>query len=120
MISRWTVLTKWIETRVEEFESTVRRRGPTYDWTFDPDAAAPARGPAAKPRAAVLREEGTNGDREMAAALMAAGFDVWDVNTQDLLDGTTLEAFQVPTPSGFYQQCMFLAVILFLEMDRCG
>jgi len=33
---------------------------------------------------AVIREEGSNGDREMAAALQMAGFEVWDVNMHDL------------------------------------
>jgi len=47
------------------------------------------------PRVAVIREEGSNGDREMAAALYMAGFEVWDVNMQDLKTGTaTLAMFQ--------------------------
>jgi len=43
-------------------------------------------------RAAILREKGTNGDREMAYALYLAGFDVKDVHTTDLISGReTLE-----------------------------
>jgi phosphoribosylformylglycinamidine synthase len=38
-------------------------------------------------RVAILREEGTNGDREMAAAFFAAGLDPWDLTMSDLLDG---------------------------------
>jgi phosphoribosylformylglycinamidine synthase len=38
-------------------------------------------------RAAILREKGTNGDREMAYALYLAGFDVKDVHTTDLTSG---------------------------------
>lgn len=38
-------------------------------------------------RVAIVREEGSNGDREMAAALYMAGFEVWEVNVQDMLDG---------------------------------
>lgn len=34
---------------------------------------------------AVIREEGTNGDRELAAAFHMVGFEVWDVCMQDLL-----------------------------------
>jgi phosphoribosylformylglycinamidine synthase len=34
---------------------------------------------------AVLREEGSNGDREMAAAFFTAGFEVWDVTMSDIL-----------------------------------
>jgi len=46
------------------------------------------------PRVAVIREEGSNGDREMAAALHMAGFQVWDVNMHDLKSGTaTLAMF---------------------------
>ncbi|XP_062608746.1 phosphoribosylformylglycinamidine synthase-like isoform X1 [Saccostrea cucullata] len=36
------------------------------------------------PKVAVLREEGSNSDREMAAVLHMAGFEVWDVNMEDL------------------------------------
>ena len=35
----------------------------------------------------MLREEGSNGDREMTAALWAAGFDAWDVTMSDVLEG---------------------------------
>ena len=38
-------------------------------------------------RAAVIREKGTNGDREMAYALYLAGFDVRDVHMTDLTEG---------------------------------
>jgi phosphoribosylformylglycinamidine synthase len=45
---------------------------------------------------AVIREEGSNGDREMAAAFYSAGFEVHDVCMQDLLDGrpNSLDAFR--------------------------
>ncbi|XP_014118504.1 PREDICTED: phosphoribosylformylglycinamidine synthase-like, partial [Pseudopodoces humilis] len=47
------------------------------------------------PRVAVLREEGSNGDREMAAAFAMAGFQVWDVTTQDLCAGSaSLDGFR--------------------------
>uniref|UniRef100_A0A8C8ZZ78 Phosphoribosylformylglycinamidine synthase n=1 Tax=Prolemur simus TaxID=1328070 RepID=A0A8C8ZZ78_PROSS len=39
------------------------------------------------PRVAILREEGSNGDREMADAFHLAGFEVWDVTMQDLCSG---------------------------------
>ncbi|KAK6933149.1 hypothetical protein RJ641_036043 [Dillenia turbinata] len=32
-----------------------------------------------KPKVAVIREEGSNGDREMSAAFYAAGFEPWDI-----------------------------------------
>ncbi|GAB4854109.1 hypothetical protein Ancab_022692 [Ancistrocladus abbreviatus] len=40
-----------------------------------------------KPKVAVIREEGSNGDREMSAAFYAAGFEPWDVTMSDLLSG---------------------------------
>ncbi len=39
-----------------------------------------------KPKLAVLREQGVNGQNEMAAAFMRAGFDCVDVHMQDLID----------------------------------
>ncbi len=43
-------------------------------------------------RAAIIREKGVNGDREMAYALYLAGFDVKDVHMTDLIEGReTLE-----------------------------
>ncbi|MFV2073339.1 MAG: phosphoribosylformylglycinamidine synthase [Thermoanaerobaculales bacterium] len=52
---------------------------------------------------AILREEGSNGDREMAAAFLAAGFEPWDVAMSDLLAGRiTLERFRgVAAVGGF-------------------
>ena len=44
------------------------------------------------PKAAIIREKGTNGDREMAYTLWLAGFDVKDVMMTDLISGReTLE-----------------------------
>ena len=42
------------------------------------------------PKVAILREEGSNGDAEMTAAFKQAGFEVWDVNMNDLLKNPTL------------------------------
>jgi phosphoribosylformylglycinamidine synthase len=39
-----------------------------------------------KYRVAVIRQEGSNGDREMLSAFHSAGFEAWDVNMRDLLD----------------------------------
>ena len=44
---------------------------------------------------AIIREEGSNGDREMAAAVYTAGMQPVDVHMSDLLAGTvSLDAFQ--------------------------
>lgn len=54
-------------------------------------------------KVAVIREEGTNGDREMSAALFMAGFEVWDITVQDLLNETvTVDQFRgLIFPGGF-------------------
>lgn len=47
-------------------------------------------------KAAIIREKGTNGEREMAYALYLAGFDVRDVHMTDLANGReTLEDIQM-------------------------
>jgi len=58
---------------------------------------------SAKPRVAVVREEGSNSDREMASAFHMAGFEVWDVTMSDLLAGRTrVDFFQgLGFPGGF-------------------
>lgn len=49
----------------------------------------------ARPKAAVLREKGSNSERELAHALHLAGFEVRDVHTTDLMSGReTLEDIQ--------------------------
>jgi len=48
-----------------------------------------------KPKAAVIREKGSNSEREMAHAMYLAGFDVKDVHMTDLISGReTLEDIQ--------------------------
>ncbi|CAJ0941127.1 unnamed protein product, partial [Mesorhabditis belari] len=46
------------------------------------------------PRVGVLREEGSNGDREMAAAFYLAGFSPYDITMTDLLNGFNLDTFR--------------------------
>jgi phosphoribosylformylglycinamidine synthase len=74
----------------QEEAGMATRRVPPYALTFTPaptPAALTAPGAPGKPKVAVLREEGTNGDREMAVALMASGFDVHDITMSDLVAG---------------------------------
>jgi phosphoribosylformylglycinamidine synthase len=56
---------------------------------FDPaaDIAAPYIAGGARPRIAILREQGVNGQVEMAAAFTRAGFDACDVHMSDLASG---------------------------------
>jgi phosphoribosylformylglycinamidine synthase len=57
--------------------------------TFDPaeDIAAPLIAKGERPRVAILREQGVNGQVEMAAAFTRAGFDAVDVHMSDLASG---------------------------------
>ena len=52
----------------------------------NPGGAAPAVA-LARPRVAILREQGVNGHVEMAASFHAAGFDAFDVHMSDLASG---------------------------------
>ncbi len=56
---------------------------------FDPaeDVAASLIAGGARPRVAILREQGVNGQVEMAAAFSRAGFDAVDVHMSDLASG---------------------------------
>lgn len=68
--------------------------------TFDPNAAFNIN-TGTKPQIAVLREQGVNGQLEMAAAFMAAGFECQDVHMSDLLGGTVkLNDFQALVACG--------------------
>ena len=64
---------------------------------FDPaeDPAAPWIGKVIRPRVAILREQGVNGQLEMAAAFDAAGFATFDVHMSDIAAGrVNLRDFQ--------------------------
>ena len=65
------------------------------------DIAAPYIATGARPKVAVLREQGVNSHVEMAAAFYRAGFDAIDVHMSDLLAGRTgLESFQALVACG--------------------
>jgi phosphoribosylformylglycinamidine synthase len=57
----------------------------TYD--IDDDVAAPFINTGARPRIAILREQGVNGQLEMAAAFDRAGFEAVDVHMSDIIEG---------------------------------
>jgi phosphoribosylformylglycinamidine synthase len=64
---------------------------------FDPeeDVAAPFIATGARPAIAILREQGVNGEVEMAAAFDRAGFEAHDVHVSDILEGRlSLRSFQ--------------------------
>lgn len=57
--------------------------------TFDPsdNIAAPYIATGARPKMAILREQGVNGQTEMAAAFDRAGFATFDVHMSDIISG---------------------------------
>ncbi|HSQ69966.1 MAG TPA: phosphoribosylformylglycinamidine synthase, partial [Steroidobacteraceae bacterium] len=64
--------------------------------SFDPaeDVAAPYLSSGARPRVAILREQGVNSHSEMAAAFDRAGFEPADVHMTDLIAGrVSLDSF---------------------------
>ncbi len=75
----------------EEFERIADPADPGLfaQLSFDPqhDISAPYLGTGARPAVAVLREQGVNGQVEMAAAFAKAGFEAIDVHMSDLIAG---------------------------------
>ncbi|MCC6302742.1 MAG: phosphoribosylformylglycinamidine synthase, partial [Gammaproteobacteria bacterium] len=83
----------------EEYDRLLDRGDPGLNARlgFDPEEniAAPYIRSGARPRVAILREQGVNGQVEMAAAFDRAGFDGFDVHMSDILSGRTrLAGFQ--------------------------
>jgi len=80
----------------EEFESAVDPSDPglSAQPLFDvaDDVAAPYIARGARPRMAILREQGVNGQLEMAAAFDRAGFESVDVTMSDVIEGRTVLA----------------------------
>ncbi|KFE31123.1 phosphoribosylformylglycinamidine synthase [Vibrio mimicus] len=83
----------------QEFAAKQDNRDPglnaslTYDVLSD--VAAPYIAKGARPKMAILREQGVNSHVEMAAAFDRAGFDAVDVHMSDILTGqTVLDTYQ--------------------------
>lgn len=71
----------------EERRTNRDRKAPPYTISFEPiETPFEILMKEVKPRVAILREEGSNGDREMASAFYHAGFDAWDITMTDLLN----------------------------------
>ena len=79
------------ECAQQEYDSVLNNQKPTLfsslTYQTDEKICGPFIGKAAKPRVAVLREQGVNGQVEMAAAFTKAGFEAVDVHMSDLLTG---------------------------------
>jgi phosphoribosylformylglycinamidine synthase len=102
--SRSTLRTWWAETTWQmqrlrdnpecadqEHQAKQEERDPGLNvkltFATDDDIAAPYIAKGARPKVAVLREQGVNSHVEMAAAFHRAGFDAVDVHMSDLLAG---------------------------------
>jgi phosphoribosylformylglycinamidine synthase len=80
----------------EEKKNIFDRKGPSYIVPFKAEPTpAHVFEVKEKPEVAILREEGSNGDREMTSAFFQAGFTPWDVTMTDLLSGrASLDRFR--------------------------
>lgn len=75
---------------VEQEQKGLRERsGPSFKVPFEPMPKSELQLAADQPeiKVAIVRQEGSNGDREMASAFHMAGFTAWDVHMSDLLAG---------------------------------
>lgn len=80
----------------EERKNIFERTNPNYKISFEPKLTpAPILNKTNKFDVAILREEGSNGDREMTSAFYQAGFKPWDITITDLISGRiNLEKFR--------------------------
>jgi len=83
------------ECVVQEEKNLKDRKAPEWKLSYDPKPTPASVMDSKKHKVAIIRQEGSNGDREMLSAFMAAGFEAWDVAVSDLLEGNvTLEDFR--------------------------
>jgi phosphoribosylformylglycinamidine synthase len=80
----------------EAYDALLDREDPGLVYRPVPGLTDDPRGPALhlrQPRVAILREQGVNGQVEMAAAFTEAGFTAVDVHMSDLRAGASLDGF---------------------------
>ncbi|MDF1644797.1 MAG: phosphoribosylformylglycinamidine synthase [Pseudomonadales bacterium] len=79
------------ETALQEFDRLLDNDDPglSVELSFDPrqNPAVPYINTGVRPRVAILREQGVNGQVEMAAAFERAGFSAIDLHMSDLISG---------------------------------
>ncbi|MFK8013154.1 MAG: phosphoribosylformylglycinamidine synthase [Marinicellaceae bacterium] len=93
---QWEQTSHWMaslrdnpKTSNEEFLTIGRDKNgltPKVDFEFDNSVIAPYVN-LEKPKVAILREQGVNGQKEMAMAFHLSGFECHDIHMQDILDG---------------------------------
>ncbi len=87
------------ECAQQEYDALLQADDPglSVNLSYDMEAnvAAPFIASGLRPKVAILREQGVNGQIEMAYAFTRAGFDAVDVHMSDIIAGrVTLDAFQ--------------------------
>jgi phosphoribosylformylglycinamidine synthase len=73
----------------EERKINFDRKDPQYRLTFTPilESSELLNFPTSElPRVAIIREEGSNSDREMTSAFYQAGFETWDITMTDIIE----------------------------------
>jgi phosphoribosylformylglycinamidine synthase len=72
------------------------RQAPQWNLTYSPEPTDQSiMNSTQKHKVAIIRQEGSNGDREMISAFLSAGLDAWDVTVSDLVSGrVTLDQFR--------------------------
>ena len=82
-----------------EFDNLLDDKDPglhaSVSWNINKEITAPYIALGSRPKVVILREQGVNGQVEMAAAFDRAGFDAVDVHMSDLVNGSCrLETFR--------------------------
>ncbi len=99
-----------------EFAFMPEFKGKLSQYGITPDRRTPS-----GIRAAIIREKGTNGEREMAYSLYLAGFDVKDVTMTDLISGReTLEDVNMIVYCGGFSNSDVLGSAKGWQADSCS
>ena len=104
MQMQWSQTSHWMaslrdnpETCDQEFDLILegdKGLTPKIEFDYSKEIMAPFVN-TTRPKVAILREQGVNGQKEMAMAFHKAGFDSYDIHMQDLLEGKVdLMSFQ--------------------------
>ena len=76
------------ECVAQEESGLKNRKIPQWNLTYTPEATNKSiLNDEIKYKVAIIRQEGSNGDREMISAFLSAGFEAWDVSVSDILSG---------------------------------
>ncbi len=99
LLAAWSETSQWMQSlrdnpdcARQEFEGLTKAKNPglhaKLSFDLNEDVAAPwVKSRKARPKIAILREQGVNGEVEMAAAFHQAGFNAIDVHMSDILAG---------------------------------